>query len=42
MKSHSHRHDLDSCPSFDGNGNGNVTVDELIGAVRDALDGCDT
>lgn len=29
-----------SCPSFDGDGNGTVSVDELTSAIGAALDGC--
>jgi hypothetical protein len=31
---------LGSCPRFDADGNGMVTVDELIAAVNAALNGC--
>jgi len=32
--------DMSSCPDFDRNGDGRVSVDELIAAVTSALDGC--
>ena len=31
---------LDSCPSFDLNGDGEVAINELIAAVNSALNGC--
>jgi len=31
---------LGSCPSFDGNGDGVVAVNELITGVNNALNGC--
>jgi hypothetical protein len=33
--------DVEACPSFDTNGDGEVTVDELVRAVSFALDGCE-
>jgi len=34
------RMQLDSCPSFDRNGNGGVDLDEIVAAVDAALSGC--
>jgi len=31
---------LDRCPAFNCNGNGRVTIDCLVGAVSNALNGC--
>ena len=31
---------VDTCPSFDANGDGAVTINELIAAVNHALNGC--
>jgi hypothetical protein len=31
---------LDACPSFDTNGDGTVTIDELVAAANRALNGC--
>jgi hypothetical protein len=31
----------DACPALDGDGNGTVTIAELVTAVRNALDGCE-
>jgi hypothetical protein len=31
---------LDECPEIDGNGDGDVTIDELVNAVGSALTGC--
>jgi hypothetical protein len=32
---------VDACRAFDRNGDGAVTIDELLRAVRTALDGCE-
>lgn len=32
---------VDTCASIDGNGNGRVSIAELVAAVRNALGGCD-
>ncbi len=34
--------ELADCPSYDNNGNGRVDINELLAAVRSALDGCPT
>ena len=31
---------VDACPSFDADGDGAVTINELIAAVNRALNGC--
>jgi len=31
---------IDSCPSFDVDRNGQITIDELIRATNSALNGC--
>jgi hypothetical protein len=36
------RRPVTACPAFDRNGSGEVTIDELIAAVSNALDGCPT
>jgi glucose/arabinose dehydrogenase len=33
---------VDACPEFDANGDGDVTIDELVQAVNNALTGCPT
>jgi len=32
--------DISTCPAFDRNGDGMVSINELIAAVNAALDGC--